>query len=238
MGLYWVVHPVLVLETLVARGSCGLALVVLSRKLERCVWGPRMKNPRDPTPNLEDETLLILGDETLFFFKFQNPLKLGEKYSKICAAEGHSTTLVEIADQLGDSPFFWFIAFCALPSACLCPGSLGGISLLRGTVRRHTGCSFRRLFDPLPSGLRVLEQRAEYVPSATRQAHLAKLRLQFLRSFQPFCSFLHSGLMRWFIIIIHGRMLFSLKFYSKLVLTGVVPPGSLDLLILRLMGRH
>uniref|UniRef100_M1DGU5 Gag-pol polyprotein n=1 Tax=Solanum tuberosum TaxID=4113 RepID=M1DGU5_SOLTU len=46
-------------------------------------------------------------------------------------------------------------------------------------------------FDVLPEKLwlHVLEQRAEYVPSATRQVCLAKLRLQFLRSFQPFCSF-------------------------------------------------
>uniref|UniRef100_M1DV73 Uncharacterized protein n=1 Tax=Solanum tuberosum TaxID=4113 RepID=M1DV73_SOLTU len=96
---------------------------------------------------------------------------------------GHSGTLVRIADQLSDSPFFWFIAFCALPSVCLCPGSLGGISMLHETVQRHIDCSFHHFFDPLPSGLRVLEQRAEYVPSATHQVCLAKLRLQFLRSF-------------------------------------------------------
>ncbi|KAG5631847.1 hypothetical protein H5410_003564 [Solanum commersonii] len=34
-------------------------------------------------------------------------------------------------------------------------------------------CSFHRLFDPLPSGLRVLEQRVESVPLAIRQVCLA-----------------------------------------------------------------
>ncbi|WMV25110.1 hypothetical protein MTR67_018495, partial [Solanum verrucosum] len=42
----------------------------------------------------------------------------------------------------------------------------------------------------LPSGLRILEQRAECFPSAFRQESLEKLRFQLLRSFQPFCSFL------------------------------------------------
>ncbi|KAG5600220.1 hypothetical protein H5410_031590 [Solanum commersonii] len=57
--------------------------------------------------------------------------------------------------------------------------------------RRSVDCSFHRLFDPSLSGLRVLEQRVECVPSANRQACLAMLRLQLLRSFQTFCSFLH-----------------------------------------------
>ncbi|KAG5571620.1 hypothetical protein H5410_061386 [Solanum commersonii] len=39
-----------------------------------------------------------------------------------------SATLVAIADRLGVSPFFLFIAFCTLPSACLCPASLGDSS--------------------------------------------------------------------------------------------------------------
>ncbi|WMV45777.1 hypothetical protein MTR67_039162 [Solanum verrucosum] len=38
--------------------------------------------------------------------------------------------------------------------------------------------------------LNVLKQKAKCVPSMTRQVCLAKLILQFLRCFQPFCSFL------------------------------------------------
>ncbi|KAG5620381.1 hypothetical protein H5410_005599 [Solanum commersonii] len=44
--------------------------------------------------------------------------------------------------------------------------------------------------DPAPSRLRLLEQRAEWVPSANHQACFAIRRLQLLYSFQPFCSFL------------------------------------------------
>ncbi|KAG5586062.1 hypothetical protein H5410_046496 [Solanum commersonii] len=57
------------------------------------------------THGIRQTQVQILGDETLFFFKFQNPLKLREKFSKICATAGHSETLVGIADQLGDLPF-------------------------------------------------------------------------------------------------------------------------------------
>uniref|UniRef100_M1DVY4 Uncharacterized protein n=1 Tax=Solanum tuberosum TaxID=4113 RepID=M1DVY4_SOLTU len=48
-------------------------------------------------------------------------------------------------------------------------GPLGGIVLLRGTIRRSADCSFHRFFDPLSSGFRMLEQRVEYVFSANRQ---------------------------------------------------------------------
>ncbi|KAG5610284.1 hypothetical protein H5410_021565 [Solanum commersonii] len=51
-------------------------------------------------------------------------------------------------------------------------------------------CSFHRLFDPLPSWLRKMEQKKKYVLLANRQRCLAMLRLQLLRSFQPFCFFL------------------------------------------------
>ncbi|WMV18464.1 hypothetical protein MTR67_011849 [Solanum verrucosum] len=44
------------------------------------------------------------------------------------------------------------------------------------------------------AGLRLLEQREECVPSANHQVCLAMLRLQFLRSFQPFCSFLRLSI--------------------------------------------
>ncbi|WMV46676.1 hypothetical protein MTR67_040061 [Solanum verrucosum] len=68
--------------------------------------------------------------------------------------------------------------------------SLGDIVLLCETIQRSTDCSFHRLFYPALSGLRVLEQRAECVPLANHQVFLAMLRLQLLRSFQPFYSFL------------------------------------------------
>ncbi|KAG5585242.1 hypothetical protein H5410_045676 [Solanum commersonii] len=68
---------------------------------------------------------------------------------------------------------------------------LDGIVLLHGTIRRRVDFSFHRLFDLLPSGLRILEQRAEFVLSANHQRFLAMLMLQLLHSFQPFCSFFH-----------------------------------------------
>ncbi|KAG5619678.1 hypothetical protein H5410_004896, partial [Solanum commersonii] len=43
-------------------------------------------------------------------------------------------------------------------------------------------------------GFAVLEQRAGSVLLATRQVCLAKLRLQLLGSFQPFCSFLRLSI--------------------------------------------
>uniref|UniRef100_M1DCR0 Uncharacterized protein n=1 Tax=Solanum tuberosum TaxID=4113 RepID=M1DCR0_SOLTU len=62
--------------------------------------------------------------------------------------------------------------------------------LLATTIRRSADYSFHRLFDPLPSGLRILEQKAESVLSVNRQRFLAMLMLQVLRSFQPFRCFL------------------------------------------------
>uniref|UniRef100_M1D914 Uncharacterized protein n=1 Tax=Solanum tuberosum TaxID=4113 RepID=M1D914_SOLTU len=53
--------------------------------------------------------------------------------------------------------------------ACLCSGPLGDIALIHEIVRRSADCSVHRLFDPLPSGLCVLEQRAECFPSVIRQ---------------------------------------------------------------------
>ncbi|WMV24716.1 hypothetical protein MTR67_018101, partial [Solanum verrucosum] len=73
------------------------------------------------------------------------------------------------------------------PSTSSCSVSLGNIVLLHETIRRCTDCSFHRLFDPAPLGIRVLEQRAKCVPSANHQVCLAMLRFQLLRSF---CSFL------------------------------------------------
>ncbi|KAG5590286.1 hypothetical protein H5410_040800 [Solanum commersonii] len=82
-----------------------------------------------------------------------------------------------------------FIAICVFPSASVHSESLGGILLLRRIDQQNADCSFHRLIDPSPSGLRVLEQRAECIPSANRQACLVILRLQLLHYFQPFCSF-------------------------------------------------
>uniref|UniRef100_M1BYY5 Uncharacterized protein n=1 Tax=Solanum tuberosum TaxID=4113 RepID=M1BYY5_SOLTU len=62
-----------------------------------------------------------------------------------CAAEDYSTTLVEIADELGDPPLGQLIAFSVLHLASSHSGSLGGTVLLRGTDRRLADCSFPRL---------------------------------------------------------------------------------------------
>uniref|UniRef100_M1DYX4 Uncharacterized protein n=1 Tax=Solanum tuberosum TaxID=4113 RepID=M1DYX4_SOLTU len=62
-----------------------------------------------------------------------------------CAAEHWSATLVEIDDELGDSPFGQLIAFSVLPLASSHSGSLGGTVLLHETNRRLADCSFPRL---------------------------------------------------------------------------------------------
>ncbi|KAG5576950.1 hypothetical protein H5410_057084 [Solanum commersonii] len=85
---------------------------------------------------------------------------------------------------------FCLIVVSCLPSTSSHSGPLGGIVLLRGSIQQSTDYSFHHLFYPFPSELRILEQRAECVPSANRQVCLAMPRLQLLRSFQPFCSFL------------------------------------------------
>uniref|UniRef100_M1DCE0 Uncharacterized protein n=1 Tax=Solanum tuberosum TaxID=4113 RepID=M1DCE0_SOLTU len=121
----------------------------------------------------------------LFYYENYNynstPLKINKDFSiyrlqKLVLADC-SARLVEVAELLSDLPFFCLIAVLCLPSAFSRFGPLGGIVLLRGTIQRSTDCSFHRLFDPLPLGLRVLEQRVEYVPLATRQVCLAELRL-------------------------------------------------------------
>uniref|UniRef100_M1DEW7 Gag-pol polyprotein n=1 Tax=Solanum tuberosum TaxID=4113 RepID=M1DEW7_SOLTU len=61
--------------------------------------------------------------------------------------------------------------------ASSCSMSLGDIVLLRGSIQWNADCFFHRLFDPAPSGLRVLEQSAECVPSVNCQMCLAMLRL-------------------------------------------------------------
>ncbi|KAG5609614.1 hypothetical protein H5410_020895 [Solanum commersonii] len=77
-----------------------------------------------------------------------------------------------------------------LPTTSSRSGLLGDIVLLRGTIRRSVDCSFDRIFDLLPSGLRILEQREEFVLLANCQRFLAMLMLHVLRSFQSFYSFL------------------------------------------------
>ncbi|KAG5595079.1 hypothetical protein H5410_036311 [Solanum commersonii] len=83
------------------------------------------------------------------------------------------------------------IIIMCLPTTSSLSGPLGGIVLLHGTIRRSVDCSFHSLFYPLPSGLRILEQRAKSILSVNRQRFLAMLMLQLLRSFKPLCSFLH-----------------------------------------------
>ncbi|KAG5576929.1 hypothetical protein H5410_057063 [Solanum commersonii] len=53
------------------------------------------------------------------------------------------------------------LGFATSLSAPSCSGPLGGTVLLRETIRQSADCSFHRLFDPSPLGLRVLEQRVE-----------------------------------------------------------------------------
>ncbi|KAG5631422.1 hypothetical protein H5410_003139 [Solanum commersonii] len=60
---------------------------------------------------------------------------------------------------------------------------LGDIVLHHRTIRRSADFSFHRLFYPLPSGLCILEQRAESVLSANHQRCLAMLKLQPIPSF-------------------------------------------------------
>ncbi|KAG5619624.1 hypothetical protein H5410_004842 [Solanum commersonii] len=103
-------------------------------------------------------------------------LKINKEFSiyshqKLVLADS-SAKLVKFAERLGDSPFFCLIAVSCFPLASSRPGPLGGIVLLHGTIQRSAKCSFHRLFDPLPSGLCVLEQRAGSVPLATHQACL------------------------------------------------------------------
>uniref|UniRef100_M1DJS5 Uncharacterized protein n=1 Tax=Solanum tuberosum TaxID=4113 RepID=M1DJS5_SOLTU len=125
------------------------------------------------------KSIILLWKLKLIF----NCLKINNKFGiyrlqKIVLAD-LSVRLVGIADQLSDSPFgvvrrrlalaFNIVLFCSV--------SLGDIVLLRQTIRRSADCSFHRLFDPAPLGLRVLEQRADFVPSVIRQVCLAMLRL-------------------------------------------------------------
>ncbi|KAG5590739.1 hypothetical protein H5410_041253, partial [Solanum commersonii] len=63
-------------------------------------------------------------------------------FSKFCAAVDHSTSLVEIVDQLSYCPLVGFVAVLLYFSASSCFGSLGDIVLLRETARRHIDCSF------------------------------------------------------------------------------------------------
>uniref|UniRef100_M1DPP8 Uncharacterized protein n=1 Tax=Solanum tuberosum TaxID=4113 RepID=M1DPP8_SOLTU len=58
-------------------------------------------------------------------------------------------------NDFGDLPFVCLIVVLCLPSDPSRSGPLGGIVLLRGTIRRSADCSFHLLFYPSPSGLRI-----------------------------------------------------------------------------------
>ncbi|KAG5581057.1 hypothetical protein H5410_051684 [Solanum commersonii] len=90
-----------------------------------------------------------------------------------CVAEDRSAILVEIADEFSNPPFNQLIAFSFLPSVSLYFESLGGTVLLCETNR-----------------LRVLEQRAVHVNSATRQVGLDDPPTFISFFFSPFCSIL------------------------------------------------
>uniref|UniRef100_M1DMT6 Uncharacterized protein n=1 Tax=Solanum tuberosum TaxID=4113 RepID=M1DMT6_SOLTU len=100
-------------------------------------------------------------------------LKINNKFSiyrhqKIVLAD-LSARLVGIAEKLGDSPFGVIrrrlaLAFCMV---VLCV--IGRDSTASHNYSRNADRSFHRLFDPATSGLRVLEQRAEYVLSVNHQ---------------------------------------------------------------------
>ncbi|KAG5585972.1 hypothetical protein H5410_046406 [Solanum commersonii] len=101
-------------------------------------------------------------------FGFATSLSCKPKTHGLCCG-GCSATLVEIADELSNPPFNQLIAFSVLPSASSYAGSLGGTVLLCKTNR-----------------LRVLEQRAVPVNSATRQVGLSDPHTFISCSFQPF----------------------------------------------------
>uniref|UniRef100_M1DIH5 Uncharacterized protein n=1 Tax=Solanum tuberosum TaxID=4113 RepID=M1DIH5_SOLTU len=108
-----------------------------------------------------------------------------------CAAEDHSATLVEIADELSDPAFNQLIAFTALPSTSSYFGSLGGTVLLRKTNRRLANCSFSHLLIHFLQGFAYWNKGR--CMSIRRLAKLDSTirRLSFLVFsvlFAPFCA--------------------------------------------------
>ncbi|KAG5568858.1 hypothetical protein H5410_064127, partial [Solanum commersonii] len=61
-------------------------------------------------------------------------------------------------NDFDDSPFVCIIGVSYLPSTPSRFGPLGGIVLLRRTIRWSADYSFHSLFDPSPTGLRVLNK--------------------------------------------------------------------------------
>ncbi|KAG5585669.1 hypothetical protein H5410_046103 [Solanum commersonii] len=108
------------------------------------------------------------------------PLKIITKSSiysffRFGVAADHSTRLVGIADQLASS----------------CPGPLGAIALLRGTIRCSANCSFICQVDPLPSGLNVLNKRGSVSLRRLSKSDWRSSSFSFFVNFSlfvPFCT--------------------------------------------------
>ncbi|KAG5580500.1 hypothetical protein H5410_051127 [Solanum commersonii] len=138
-----------------------------------------------------DKTYFQLGeDEILLFSSLPKTLsKLERKYPK----NYYSILEIKINPRLlkiNNKFCIYRHQKIMLPSASLCYVSLDDLVLLRKIIQRNANCFFHRLSDLAPSTLRVLEQRAECVPSAYSQACWAMRRLQLFHSFQLFCYFL------------------------------------------------
>uniref|UniRef100_M1DWB1 Uncharacterized protein n=1 Tax=Solanum tuberosum TaxID=4113 RepID=M1DWB1_SOLTU len=103
------------------------------------------------------------------------------------AAEDYSATLVEITDELGDSPFNQLISFSVLPSASSYSGSLGRTVLFHSTNRRLADGSFPRLLIYFLQGFAYWNKGR--CMSIRRLAKLdsAIRRLSFLVLFSLFC---------------------------------------------------
>ncbi|KAG5595044.1 hypothetical protein H5410_036276 [Solanum commersonii] len=108
-----------------------------------------------------------------------------------CAAEDCSTTLVKIANELGDPPFDQLIAFNVFPLASSHSGSLGGTILFHKTDRRLADCSFPRLLIHFLQGFTYWNER--WFMSCWRLAKLnsrsARFHFLFFSAlFAPFCA--------------------------------------------------
>ncbi|KAG5576893.1 hypothetical protein H5410_057027, partial [Solanum commersonii] len=127
-----------------------------------CNYKPFKLNHNHQTHfQLREEELLSSG-----LYKTLSKLEKNILAKVYCAAEDCSATLVEIADELGDSPFGQLIAFSVLPLASSHSRSLGGfaywnegrfMSFRRLTKLNSTICkiSFLVLFNPICSILRL-----------------------------------------------------------------------------------
>uniref|UniRef100_M1DYI8 Uncharacterized protein n=1 Tax=Solanum tuberosum TaxID=4113 RepID=M1DYI8_SOLTU len=107
-----------------------------------------------------------------------------------CAEEDCSAIFVEIADELGDTPFGQLIPFSVLPLASSHSRSLGGTVLLRGTDRRLADCFFPRLLIHFLQGFAYWN--VGWLMSFWRLTKLnsAIRRIPFPVLFGPICSVL------------------------------------------------